>query len=63
VRGLRLTDSRPVHPQGGPQPGVARSLPEVLRVQEVPRRELHLLRQGGQDLLQGRLPQVSEVHL
>ena len=39
---------------------MARGVPQVLRVSDVPRRESHVLRQGGQDLLQERLRQVSE---
>lgn len=59
VRGLRRRHPRPVHTARGAEPGVARRLPQVLRVPDVPRRDVHVLRQGRQDLLQGGLPQVS----
>ncbi|GBP03357.1 hypothetical protein EVAR_101751_1 [Eumeta japonica] len=57
VRGLRWSDPRPVHPEGGPGPGVARGVPQVPGVPAVPRRVVHLLRQRRQDLLQERLHQ------
>ena len=40
-------------------PVVARGLPQVLRLPDGAGRETHLLRQGGQDLLQEGLHQVS----
>ena len=58
MRGVRGRDPRPVHPEGRPQPGVARGLPQVLRVPDVPRRELYLLCQRRKDLLQEGLCQV-----
>lgn len=51
VCGLWKSDTRPVHPESLPGPGVACSLPQVCRVQPVPGRELHLLRPRRKDLL------------
>lgn len=51
VRGLWEPDPRPVHPAGLPRPGVARSLSQMCRVQSIPGRVLHVLRQGRKDLL------------
>ena len=58
LRWLRGSDPRPLHPPRGPQPRVARLVSEVLRLREVPGRELHVLREGREGLLQGGLPQV-----
>ena len=63
LRRLRLRDPRPVHLEGGPQPGVARGLPQVLRVSDVSRRKLYLLCQRRKDLLQEGLRQVRRPHL
>ena len=63
MRGLRWGDPRPVHLEGGPQPGVARGLPQVLRVSDVSRRKLYLLCQRRKDLLQEGLRQVRRPHL
>lgn len=58
VRGLREPDPRPLHPARVPRPGVARRLPQVRRVQPVPGRDVHVLRERREDLLQARLRQV-----
>lgn len=58
MRGLRGANPRPVHPQGGPRPRVARRVPQVPGVPPVPGRVLHLLRQGREDLLQEGLHKV-----
>lgn len=51
VRGLWKSDTRPVHPESVPGPGVACCLPQMCRVQPVSGRDLHLFRPGRKDLL------------
>ena len=53
------SDPWPVHTESLSRPGVARSLPEVRRVQPVPGWDLHLFRPGRQNLLQKRLCKVG----
>ena len=58
--GLRWCHPRPVHSEGCPQPGVACGLPQVHRVPNVPRRDVHMLCKGGKDFLQEGLCQVRQ---
>lgn len=59
VRRMWKSDSWPVHTESLPRPGMARSLPEVCRVQPVPGWDLHLFCPGRQNLLQKRLCKVG----
>ena len=56
--GLWRPNPGPIHTAGGPGPGVARGMPQVCRLQPIPRRNLHLLRTRRQNLLQKGLCQV-----
>lgn len=59
VRGLRESNPRSVHSAGVSRPRVARGLPQMRRVQPVPGRDVHVLRERREDLLQAGLCQVS----
>lgn len=59
VRGLRESDPRPVYPSGVARPRVARRLPQVRGVQPVPGRDVHVLRERRENLLQAGLREVS----
>jgi hypothetical protein len=61
VCGLRSSNPRPIYPESGARSGVARRLSQVCRVPSVPGRNLHLFREGRQDVLQEGLRQVSAV--
>ena len=56
-------DPRPVYPEGGPEPRVARGLPQVHGVPDVSWWKLYLLCQRRKDLLQEGLRQVRRPHL
>lgn len=61
VRGLRESDPRPVYPSGVARPRVARRLPQVRGVQPVPGRDVHVLRERRENLLQAGLRQVRRL--
>lgn len=61
VRGLRESNPRPVHSAGVSRPRVACGLPQMRRVQPVPGRDVHVLRERREDLLQAGLRQVSPL--
>ncbi len=59
LHGMWWPDSGSVHPPSRSQLGVARRLPQMLRVQHDAGRVAHMLRTGRQDILQAGLPQVN----
>jgi hypothetical protein len=63
VCGLWGPNPRPIHLESGARFGVARRLSQVRGVPSIPGRDLYMLREGRQDVLQARLRKVSEVPL